>query len=245
MSYLPTKDEILSKAQELYVTEAVKAGLPAITPKEEELKEGNYFQRARDQLLSERSEAIRAELGYLEQMASEVGMRVVPKKLAERAEELDLTLKRLRESESRRREAEKALEEGEARREDTRELKRRLLEAELTVKELEKKLEAVPAPTPQIITPPPKVAPPPPLPPERPPPVERVVSRECWPLYKRLWNAINNERAIESSIKIVSGRTGIGTALIAEAVTYAKKRNTTRIDDLANRLLECLCLEEK
>ncbi len=109
MSYLPTRGEIRDKAVEIFMEEAIKKGLPAVTPEEEELREGSFWERARDQLMRERTAALDAERSYLEQMASELGLKIVPAQVAERVEELKDTMEKLREEQRRRREAEKAL----------------------------------------------------------------------------------------------------------------------------------------
>ena len=249
-NYLPSREEIRAKANELYIREAAKAGLPEAIPEEDELKEGGYWNRARDQLMREMNTGVTAEIRYLDQMAGELGLSVVPKKLAERADELQSTLKRLRDEQKRRRDAEKALQDAltkKAEGPETKELRFKLQEAELTVKELEKKLEAYPRPTPPIIAPPP--LPPKPAPPfaapARPVLEERVVSLKCWDLYKKMWNAINNEIAVETSSRVLSENKGVGALLISEALTYTRIGNARKIEDLANRLLKCECMKKE
>lgn len=75
---LPAKKEILEHAKRIELSDIVSSGLPALTPEEEELKESGAFQRARIDLM--RSEETKIEMQqrkYLDQMAGEMGLRVV------------------------------------------------------------------------------------------------------------------------------------------------------------------------
>ena len=68
LPHMPTKDEILAKAIELFQKDLMLKGLPVITPEEEELKEGNWFEKARAELMT----GIRSELEkYLSDLESE------------------------------------------------------------------------------------------------------------------------------------------------------------------------------
>lgn len=72
----PTKEQIRERAIELFNNS--NRHLPSITPEDNELKESGYWFEARDDLM--RDDAKHETLSYLEQMASEIGYRIVPEK---------------------------------------------------------------------------------------------------------------------------------------------------------------------
>jgi len=69
---MPSKDEILARATELFIQERTRLGLPAITPEESELKEGNFWERARNELMSGLRSQLEGYLAYLEDEASKI-----------------------------------------------------------------------------------------------------------------------------------------------------------------------------
>jgi hypothetical protein len=78
---LPTKGEILERAQAIHKEELVKQGLPAISAEEGELKESGTFEEARvDLMRGEQSKADAQIEGYIHDLNSELepmGYRVV------------------------------------------------------------------------------------------------------------------------------------------------------------------------
>jgi hypothetical protein len=62
--HMPERDEILKRALELF--HVANPQLPTITPEEDELKEGSYWNRARDELMSGIHAALEEYLHYLE-----------------------------------------------------------------------------------------------------------------------------------------------------------------------------------
>jgi len=136
----PTKDEIRVEALKVYMEESYRAGLEDIpTPEDHELKEGNYWERAKiDLMTSPEAEATDELLAYLEYSASELEEVVV------KSENLKDLLA-----------ASRKLEGIEARTKDLRQKRREEKEeAKLRIAELERQLEEARAPPP-----------PPPLPP--------------------------------------------------------------------------------
>ena len=69
---MPSREEILSRATQLFIQERSRLGLPAITPEESELKEGSYFEKARNELMSGLRSQLEGYLAYLEDEASKV-----------------------------------------------------------------------------------------------------------------------------------------------------------------------------
>lgn len=212
---MPTKEEILEKARQIFAEESRKAGMPIITPEEDELKEGSYYDRARDQLMRDVARA--EELKYIEEMARDLGLRVVSKRIAERGEELAITEKELRQERKRR-----------------RLLQERLEKMATARREAERKVEVV---VPAVTVAPPPI--------EKPiPKGEQVISKDCYPLFSRFWDAVRKGAAMEVSIPTVSRRMGIGAGLIRKAISHAYVKNIAEVERLANKLLECECLEE-
>jgi len=78
---LPSKEEILQRAQEMHKEELVKGGLPALSAEESELKESGTFEEARTDLMrGEKSKADAQIEGYIHDLNSELepmGYRVV------------------------------------------------------------------------------------------------------------------------------------------------------------------------
>ncbi len=90
----PTKDQIEERAKELFFRENPSAP----TPEEEELKESSFWESARDDLMrGVDSEA----LSYVEQMAGELGRRVVTEEEHDRLIDLELRLEKLRAKEKK------------------------------------------------------------------------------------------------------------------------------------------------
>jgi hypothetical protein len=79
---LPTKEEILERAQERFQEKQAKEGLPAITAEEQELKESGLFEVARAELMrGEKSKADAQIEEYVHNLNSELeplGFQVVP-----------------------------------------------------------------------------------------------------------------------------------------------------------------------
>jgi hypothetical protein len=79
---LPTKAEILERAQELHKVELVKQGLPVISAEEKELKESGTFEEARADLMrGEKSKADPQIEAYVHDLNGELeplGFQVVP-----------------------------------------------------------------------------------------------------------------------------------------------------------------------
>jgi len=132
--HMPTRKEILDRAIELFMHE--HPGAP--TPEEEELKEGNYWERARLDLMTGIRSELEKYLAWLESEADEIRE--------------ELGIKKPLPTEERIRELEDKISTLEERYRVTRE---RLKEAREEIKRLEEKLKPPPPP------PPPK---PPPMP---------------------------------------------------------------------------------
>jgi len=109
--HMPSKDEILAKATEMFKADRVTKALPPITPTEEELKEGNWFEKARVELMSGYKSQLEEYLAYLESAAQairdELGIKPAPpaRDIRELEEEIDRISARLGETKSRLREA--------------------------------------------------------------------------------------------------------------------------------------------
>jgi len=108
---MPTKDEILARATELFMQERARVGLPPLTPEESELKEGSYFDRARNELMSGVRSQLEGYLAYLEGEAAKVReelgiVEVIPEekitelenKLSDISERYRVTKERLKEA---------------------------------------------------------------------------------------------------------------------------------------------------
>lgn len=110
--HMPTKSEILAKALELFH----KANPEAPTPEEDELKEGNWFEQARRELMSGLKSQLEGYLAFLEQEAEsirgELGVKPAPppKEVRELEEQIDIVSSRLQETKTRLREAKRDIE---------------------------------------------------------------------------------------------------------------------------------------
>lgn len=114
--HLPRKDEIIARAIALFQQDMIARGLTPITPTEAELKEGNWFEKARIDLMS----GVKSQLeGYLSYLESEVeGIREQlgitpappPPTVRELEEDLDILTARHQETKKRLREAKKEIE---------------------------------------------------------------------------------------------------------------------------------------
>jgi len=76
----PKKDEILRRGKAIAMERQIRAGLPAITPSERELKESGMFQEAQIDLMRVDQEALSQQRRYLSEMASDLKLVVLPKK---------------------------------------------------------------------------------------------------------------------------------------------------------------------
>lgn len=100
--HMPTRDEIYEKAVELFQTEAAKKGLPPITPEEEELKEGNYWEAARNELMTGVRDQLEQYLRFLKDETQKVmeSLGIAPppqvEELRERLEDISDKYKRSR-----------------------------------------------------------------------------------------------------------------------------------------------------
>lgn len=88
---MPSREEILKRAVEIAKAEQAQAGLPALTPSEEELKENGYFEEARLDLMRVDQKALADQQKYVSEAAEEAGLAVLTK------QELKELLKRNRE----------------------------------------------------------------------------------------------------------------------------------------------------
>jgi len=77
---MPSKSEILGRARAKAMERQVRADLPAITPTERELKESGTFQQARVELMRVDQEALSEQHRYLQEMAGEMKLKVIPLK---------------------------------------------------------------------------------------------------------------------------------------------------------------------
>lgn len=82
---LPTKEDILEKAIELYMEEHPEAAEHRLTPEVHELKEGGYLERARNELMRDISREIEELTSFL------IGTRQEVEKAVERLKELGET----------------------------------------------------------------------------------------------------------------------------------------------------------
>lgn len=76
---MPTKREILEHARAKSIEYAIRHGLPAITPTEKELKETGMFIEAQRDLMTTHSDVEMQQMGYIHDVAAEVGLKVVGK----------------------------------------------------------------------------------------------------------------------------------------------------------------------
>lgn len=114
--HMPTKEEILEKAIDLFKKEQIAKGLPPITPTEDELKEGNWFEAARIELMSGLKSQLEEYLAFLESEAEsirdELGIKPPPppKEVRELEEQVDSLSLRLVETRRRLLEAKTEIE---------------------------------------------------------------------------------------------------------------------------------------
>lgn len=114
--HMPTKEEILEKAIDLFKKDLIAKGLPPITPTEEELKEASWFDKARIELMSGVKSQLEEYLVFLESEAEsirdELGVKPAPppKTVRELEEQVDSLAGRLTETRRRLREAEETIE---------------------------------------------------------------------------------------------------------------------------------------
>lgn len=106
----PTKEQIYAKALEIFTKEMYAVGMTDVpTPEEEELKEGNYWERARAELMkSPETRAWEEEVKNLELQASQLEEVVVSadtmKKLLEASRDLEMAEELTREAKRREKE---------------------------------------------------------------------------------------------------------------------------------------------
>jgi len=114
--HMPSKEEIMAKAIEIFKADMVMRGLKPITPTEDELKEGNWFETARAELMSGVKSQLEEYLAYLEHEAESIreqlGIKPAPppKEVRELEEQIDAVTTKLAETKSRLREATKEIE---------------------------------------------------------------------------------------------------------------------------------------
>jgi len=78
---LPTRREIEKRAKEMHMSRSALHGLPAITPEHAEVKEsGNYHRARMDLMRSDEGAYSGQQRQYLETMAGEMGLKVIPKR---------------------------------------------------------------------------------------------------------------------------------------------------------------------
>lgn len=76
----PHKHDILERAKNIALERQIRSGLPAITPSELELKETGAFQEAKLDLMRVDQEALSQQRHYLEEMAGELRLKIIPRK---------------------------------------------------------------------------------------------------------------------------------------------------------------------
>jgi hypothetical protein len=113
LPHMPTKEEILAKAIELFQKDLILKGLPVITPEESELKEANFFEKARAELmtgirselekylsdLESEADTVRADLGIEKPLPTSERLTELENKLARVEERYKTTKERLKEAE--------------------------------------------------------------------------------------------------------------------------------------------------
>jgi len=109
--HMPSKDEILAKAIEMFKADRILKQLAPITPEEDELKEGNWFEKARTELMSGYKSQLEEYAAALESEAQsirdELGIKPAPptKDVRELMEEMDILSTKLAETRQKLREA--------------------------------------------------------------------------------------------------------------------------------------------
>jgi len=76
---MPSRPEILARAQELYAERQIKSDLPGITPTEQELKDAGVYEEARLDLMRVSQQALSEQEKDLNDMAEELGFEVLAK----------------------------------------------------------------------------------------------------------------------------------------------------------------------
>jgi len=76
---MPSRPDILARAQELYAERQIKSDLPGITPTEQELKDAGVYEEARLDLMRVSQQALSKQEKYLNDMAEELGFEVLHK----------------------------------------------------------------------------------------------------------------------------------------------------------------------
>lgn len=69
----------------------------------------------------------------------------------------------------------------------------------------------------------------------------QVISKECYRYFNRLWNEVKKNATLGVSIETVRESTGTSMDLLSKALAYARTSSAGRIEDLANKLIECEC----
>ena len=83
----PRRKQILERARRIELSDIVRAGLPALTPEDYELKESGAFHRAKiDLMRSQKTKVFAQQRKYLDQMASEMKLKVIRAKHFRQAE---------------------------------------------------------------------------------------------------------------------------------------------------------------
>ena len=90
---MPSRPDILARAQEMYAERQIRSDLPGITPTEQELKEAGVYEEARLDLMTTTQKTLSDQERYLNDVAAEMGYEVMSK------EELKGLYKRVKQAE--------------------------------------------------------------------------------------------------------------------------------------------------
>lgn len=114
--YMPTKPEILALAIKMFQEDMIRKGIEPITPTERELKEGNWFEKARLDLMTGVKSQLEEHLTYLETEAESIRDQLgiapapPPREVRELVEQIDVVSGKLRETRGKLREAKETIE---------------------------------------------------------------------------------------------------------------------------------------
>lgn len=114
--HMPTKPEILELAIKMFQEDMIRKGLEPITPTERELKEGNWFEKARLDLMTGVHSELEGYLAYLkaeaESIEDQLGIKPAPppREVRELEEQIDIVSGKLSETRGKLREARETIE---------------------------------------------------------------------------------------------------------------------------------------
>lgn len=114
--HMPTKPEILALAIKMFQEDMIRKGIEPITPTERELKEGNWFEKARLDLMTGVKSQLEEYLTYLDTEAASIRDQLgitpepPPREVRELVEQIDIVSVRLRETRGKLREAKDTIE---------------------------------------------------------------------------------------------------------------------------------------